>query len=59
MSWLVDPDAVAGEYASEQALGGRVLAPWELVEGPDDEAISRAHRIATREKTLSLRVGRG
>jgi SAM-dependent methyltransferase len=58
VSWLVDPDAVAAEYASEQALRERVLAHRELVEGPDDEAIVRARVLAARPRRL-VEVGSG
>ncbi len=58
MSWLVDPDAVAAEYASELALRERVLAHRELVEGPDDEAIVRSWVLAARPRRL-VEVGSG
>jgi SAM-dependent methyltransferase len=58
VSWLVDPDAVAAEYASERALRERVLAHRELVDGPDDEAIVRACVLASRPRRL-VEVGSG
>ena len=58
VSWLVDPDAVAAEYASERALRERVLAHRELIEGPDDDAIVRARVLAARPRRL-LEVGSG
>jgi SAM-dependent methyltransferase len=51
MSWLVDPRAVAAEYASERGLNERVLAHRELLDGPDNEDVVRGW-------ILSLRPGR-
>jgi ubiquinone/menaquinone biosynthesis C-methylase UbiE len=58
VNWLVDPDAVAAEYASEQALRERVLAHRELVEGLDDEVIVRARVMAARPRRV-VEVGSG
>src|SRR5690242_6970666 len=58
MSWLVNPDDVAAEYASEQALRERVLAHRELVQGPDDEAVVRTRILAARPRRL-LEIGSG
>jgi SAM-dependent methyltransferase len=57
-SWLEDPDAVAEEYASEQALRERVLAHRELVDGPDDEDVMRERILAAQPSSL-LDVGSG
>jgi hypothetical protein len=57
-SWLDDPDDVAAEYASEQALRERALAFTELLEGTDEEEIVRARLLAARPRRL-LDVGSG
>lgn len=57
-SWLEDPDAVAEEYASEEAFRQRTLAFMELLEGPDEEEIVRARILAARPRRL-LDVGSG
>jgi hypothetical protein len=54
MSWLLDPDAVATEYESEQALRERVLAQRELIEGPDDESVVRTRIVAARPQSTTL-----
>jgi SAM-dependent methyltransferase len=56
--WLTDPQAVAEEYASEEALRERLLAFRELVEGPNDEEIVRERILAARPRHL-LDVGSG
>ena len=56
--WLTDPEAVAEEYASEEAFRERVLAFRELVEGPNDEEIVRERILAARPRRL-LDVGSG
>ncbi|HEU5066507.1 MAG TPA: class I SAM-dependent methyltransferase [Gaiellaceae bacterium] len=56
--WLVDPDAVADEYASEEALRERSAAYDELLEGPDEDEIVRARIHAARPRRL-LDVGSG
>ena len=57
-SWLDDPEAIAEQYASEEALRQRVLAHRELVDGPDDEEIVREWILAARPRRL-LEVGSG
>ena len=57
-SWLDDPEAIAQQYASEEALRQRVLAHRELVDGPDDEEIVRERILAVRPRRL-LEVGSG
>ena len=57
-SWLVDPEAVAEEYASEEAFRERALAFRELAEGPSDEEIIRERILAARPRRL-LDVGSG
>jgi len=57
-SWLDDPQALAEQYASEEALRQRVLAHRELVDGPDDEEIVRERLLAARPHRL-LEVGSG
>ncbi len=57
-SWLDDPQAIAEQYASEEALRQRVLAHRELVDGPDDEEIVREWILAARPRRL-LEVGSG
>lgn len=56
--WLVDPEAVAEEYASEEALRERSRAYSELLEGPDADEIVRARILAARPRRL-LDVGSG
>lgn len=56
--WLVDPEAVAKEYASEEALRERSHAYGELLEGPDADEIVRARILAARPRRL-LDVGSG
>ena len=56
--WLVDPEAVAAEYASEKALRERSRAYSELLEGPDADEIVRARILAARPRRL-LDVGSG
>ena len=56
--WLTDPEAVAEEYASEEAFRERVLAFRELVEGPNDEEILRERILDARPRRL-LDVGSG
>jgi SAM-dependent methyltransferase len=59
-NWIEDPDAIAEEYASEQAFRERALAFRELAEGPgpDDDAIVRERILAARPRRL-LDVGSG
>ena len=57
-SWLDDPEAIAEQYASEDALRERVLAHRELVVGPDDEEIVRERILQARPRRL-LEVGSG
>jgi len=57
-SWLDDPEAIAEQYESEDALRQRVLAHRELVVGPDDEEIVRARIHEARPRRL-LEVGSG
>jgi SAM-dependent methyltransferase len=57
-SWFIDPEAVAAEYASEEALRQRLLAHRELVEGPDDEVIMK-ERIRDASPRRFLDVGAG
>lgn len=57
-SWILDPEKVAEEYASEEALRQRVLAFRELIDGPDDEEIVRQRIRAARPSRL-LDVGSG
>ena len=56
--WLDDADAVAEEYASEEAFRQRTLAFTELLEGPDEEEIVRSRILAARPRRL-LDVGSG
>jgi len=56
--WLTDSEAVAEQYASEEAFGERLLAFRELVEGPNDEEIVREWILAARPHRL-LDVGSG
>ena len=56
--WLVDPDAVAEEYASEESFRERTLAFRELAEGLSDEEIMRERILAARPRRL-LDVGSG
>ncbi len=56
--WLVDPEAIAEEYASEEALRERWAAYDELLEGPDDGDVLRARILAARPRRL-LDVGSG
>ena len=56
--WLVDPKAVAEEYASEEALRERWAVYDELLEGPDDGEVVRARILAARPRRL-LDVGSG
>ena len=56
--WLTDPEAVADEYASEEALLERLLAFSELAEGKDDEEVVRGRILAARPRRL-LDVGSG
>jgi len=58
MSWFVDPDLVAAEYATERALHERVLAHRDFVQGPDDRAVVRARIVAACPRRL-LEVGSG
>jgi SAM-dependent methyltransferase len=57
-SWFLDPEAVAEEYASEEALRERWLAYSELLEGPDEREIVRTRILAARPRRL-LDVGSG
>jgi hypothetical protein len=57
-SWLDDPEAIAEQYSSEEALRQRVLAHRELLDGPDDEEIVRERILAARPRRL-LEVGSG
>jgi SAM-dependent methyltransferase len=57
-SWFEDPDAVAEEYASDEAYRQRKLAFTELLEGPDEEEILRSRILAARPRRL-LDVGSG
>jgi SAM-dependent methyltransferase len=57
-SWFVDPDAVAEEYASEEAFRQRTLAFTELLEGPDEETVVRTRIVAARPRRL-LDLGSG
>jgi SAM-dependent methyltransferase len=57
-NWLEDPDAVAEEYASEEAFRQRTLAFTELLEGPDEEEIVRSWIFAARPRRL-LELGSG
>jgi ubiquinone/menaquinone biosynthesis C-methylase UbiE len=56
--WITDPEAVAEEYASEDAYRQRLLAFRELVEGANDEKIVRERVRAARPRRL-LDVGSG
>ena len=56
--WLLDPDAVAEEYASEEGLRERWRAYSELLEGPDAHEIVRARILAERPGRL-LDAGSG
>ena len=56
--WLVDPEAVAEEYASEDALRERWRAYSDLLEGPDSDEIVRARILAARPRRL-LDIGSG
>ena len=56
--WLTDPEAVADEYASEEALRERLFAFSELAEGKDDEEVVRQRILAARPGRL-LDVGSG
>jgi SAM-dependent methyltransferase len=57
-SWLEDPDAVAEEYASEEAFRQRTLAFSELLDGLDEEELVRTRILAARPRRL-LDVGSG
>ena len=56
--WVTDPEAVAGEYASDEAYRERALAFHELAEGPDEDEIVRERILAARPRRL-LDVGSG
>jgi SAM-dependent methyltransferase len=56
--WLEDADAVAEEYASEEAFRQRKLAFTELLEGRNEEEIVRSWILAERPRRL-LDVGSG
>ena len=56
--WLVDPEAVAQEYASEEAFRERWRAYSELIEGPDDGQIVRDRILAAEPRRL-LDIGSG
>jgi SAM-dependent methyltransferase len=57
-SWFLDPEAVAEEYALEEALRERWRAYSELLEGPDETEIVRAHILEAQPERL-LDVGSG
>jgi SAM-dependent methyltransferase len=57
-SWLVDPEAIAEEYASEAALRERVLAFRELLVGTNDEEVVRERIVAAQPRRL-IDVGSG
>jgi hypothetical protein len=50
-SWFTDPQAVAAEYASEDALRQWQLA-HALAEGPDDEDILRDRILLSQPRRL-------
>lgn len=56
--WLVDPEAVANEYASEEALRERWAAYDELLEGPNEDEILKELVLTARPRRL-LDVGSG
>ncbi len=56
--WFTDPEAVAREYASEEALRERWAAYDELVEGPNEDEVLKSRILAARPRRL-LEVGSG
>jgi SAM-dependent methyltransferase len=56
--WILDPDAVAAEYATEEAYRERTVAVRDLVVGRSDEDVLRERLVALRPRRL-LDVGAG
>lgn len=57
-SWILDPDAVAAEYATEGAYRDRSVGVRDLVVGQSDEDVLRQRLVAIRPCRL-LDVGAG
>jgi SAM-dependent methyltransferase len=57
-SWILDPDAIAAEYATEEAYRDRTVGVRDLADGLSDEDVLRERLLILRPSRL-LDVGAG